>query len=504
MIKKSIKFLFIQSEHENIGIEYLSANLKEAGHKVHLLFFPKPFDNVSVKFFKSNSKKENFLIKQKIKKIQPDIVAFSPFSSQYQWSIQKAKFIKNIFPQIFTLFGGVHINSVPNIVIKNNYVDGLIIGEADQTIVDFANNFKTKKLYKTKSLWIKKDNKIIKNIMSTLPTDLDALPFPDKQIFYDQIPKSLQKISYVIMASRGCPFSCTYCSNNVYNKLYTGQKRLRFRSPQNIIQELTKAKTKYNFDRVEFMDDVFAIDQDRLIKVLKLYQKHIHKPFSCFLHPQFVNENMIKLLKQSNCFWLKMGVQSANENYRKKYLNRLETNQDLIRIAKLCHKYHLNFSFDHIFNLPKETKLHLIEAVKLYNLCTPSIVNFGSLIYLPKTDIINYGLQENIINKKDVRNIEQGIDPVGQSSNVSRLIHQSKHNQKINISAFSLLFIFTSISPRLVDYLMKIKFYNIDKTIPNIVIIFFKIISKIKANQFYLYSSVIKSTVLYSLKNFHN
>ena len=289
MIKKSIKFLFIQSEHENIGIEYLSANLKEAGHEAYLLFFPKPFDNVSVKFFKSNSTKENQIIKNKILKYRPNVIAFSPFSSQYQWSIQKAQFIKKNFPKLFTLFGGVHINSVPNIVIKNNYVDGLIIGEADQTIVDFANNFKTDKIFNIKSLWIKDKNKIIKNPISKLPTDLDKLTFPDKKIFYDQIPKSLQKTSYVIMASRGCPFSCTYCSNNVYNKLYAGQKRLRFRSPKNIIDELIQAKTKYSFDRVEFMDDVFAIDEDRLTKVLKLYQKHINIPFSCFLHPQFVN-----------------------------------------------------------------------------------------------------------------------------------------------------------------------------------------------------------------------
>jgi len=494
------KFLFIQSEHENIGVEYLSAALKLAGFEVDLLFFPKQFDNGSIKLFVSDEKKENSQILTKIKEYKPNIVCYSPFSSQYFWATKKAKFIKSKFPEIFNLFGGVHVNSVPEVVIKNKIVDGILVGEGDYTIVEFAKKFNKKTYYGMKSFWGKKKNKLIKNNISCLPKDLDILPYPDKELFYTKIPKSLQDSSYVIMGSRGCPFACTYCSNNVYQELYKGQNRLRFRSPENIIKELEEAKKRYTFDRVEFMDDVLTIDQDRLGKLLKIYHRRINLPFSCFLHPQFVTEKMIKMLKTKGCFWLKMGVQSANEDFRKKYLNRFESNEELIRISKLCHKYKLRFSFDHIFNLPGESKADLIEAVKLYNLCKPSIINFGSLIYLPKTKIIKYGLEEKIINSRDVWLINRGKDPVFQSSNINRLSCQSKHREKVNISAFSFLFILTTITPKFfIDFLLSIKFYDISITINSFILIIFKTISKIKARQFYIYYGVLKNLVIYTL-----
>jgi radical SAM superfamily enzyme YgiQ (UPF0313 family) len=493
-----IKLLFLQSEHENIGIEYLSAALKDAGHEVKLLFIFKPIDGSTLKIFKLDKDVENKKIFKTIDNFKPDVVCFSPFTTQYLWSIEKAKFIKKNFPNVFNLFGGVHVNSVPEVVVKNIYVDGILVGEADKTIVEFADKFKSKKYFLMQSFWGRKDNKIIKNGVSLLPKNLNVLPFPDKELFYSQLPLNFFDSSYVVMGSRGCPFACTYCSNNVYQDLYRGQNRLRFRDPKNVIEELVEAKKKYNFKRIEFMDDVLTIDYIRLKELMNIYVKKVDLPFSCFLHPKFVTEKMIKMLRDSGCYWLKMGVQSANEKYRSKYLNRGESNEKIIEVAKLCNKYKLRFSLDHIFNLPGESKNDLIEAVNLYNECRPTIINSGSLIYLPKTKIIEYGLKEKIINKRDVEMINEGKDPISLSPNVNRFSLQSKHREDVNISAFSLLFILVTILPKsYINYLLKIKFYNISYNINLLVLIFFKVISKIKARQFYIYLSVLNGLVYF-------
>jgi len=495
MISKKPSFLFIQSEHENIGIEYLSAALKKANFSVNLLFIPKPFDNTSIHFsVKKNS--ENQQILKTLKTLHPDVICFSPFSPEYLWATQKAKFIKTHFKSVFILFGGVHVNSVPKFVIKDKSIDGLIIGEADYSLIEFAKNFYSEKLFTSPSLWLKKGRQIIKNPLSPLPTDLDTLPFPDKGIFYEQIPVPLRNYSYVVMGSRGCPFNCAYCSNNVYQKLYHNQKRLRFRSPKNIIEELKLAKTLYPFRIVEFMDDVLTIDESRLLALLKLYRSHIKLPFTCFLHPQLVTPKSIRFLKKSGCFWLKIGVQSANEKYRRDFLNRNESNADLIRVSKLCHQYGLTFSFDHIFNLPGETEDHLIEAVKLYNLCRPTIINFGSLIYLPKTDIINFGLQYKIISKDDVLKINYGRDPVTHLNNARLFSYQYSGQKSINLSGFSLLFTFITLFPRpIINLSLKLKLYRLN--IPNPVLIFFKILSKFKSGQGFIYLEVFKSAFYY-------
>lgn len=492
------KFLFIQPENENIGIEYLSASLKKNNILVDLLFLPRPFNNVAIHFIPNQHKTDIQKIYKKIEITKPDIICFSPFTSQYLWTIKQACLIKKKYPKLTILCGGVHINSVPTEVIKNKYIDAIIIGEADLQIVEFAKYYYSPKLLKLPSVWIKRQGKLYKNPILPLVKNIDSLPFADKDIFYSQIPRSLRDTTYMIMGSRGCPFSCSYCSNNVYKKLYSGQNRLRFRSPENIITELQQAKDKYNFRMVEFFDDVLTINESRLKKLLSLYRRQINLPFTCYLHPQLVTQDIINLLKKSGCRWLKLGVQSANENYRKKYLQRYETNNDIIRASRWCNQYHLPFSLDHIFNLPGETEENLIEAVKLYNASRPTVINFGTLIYLPGTEIINHGLKFKNITVKDVKNINLGCDPVAHMSNIELFSHQSRHNRQINISVFAALFMIITIIPGVIpNLLIRLKIHRLNFRIPQFVLVFLKILAKIRARQIYLYLYFFKTFTYY-------
>jgi len=485
------KVLFIQKEFENIGIEYLSANPKKNNHQVDLVFFPFPISDI----------KENKIISQKISEYKPDIIAFSPFTSHYQWSLSKSRYIKSKYSAIFTLFGGVHVNSVPEMVIKEKPIDGIIIGEADENIVTFANTFKTD-YTKTPSLWYKNKHKIYKNPLSKLIEDLDKLPFPDKELFYSKMPSGLTSLPYTAMGSRGCPFACTYCSNNIYQKLYLGQKRLRYRDPAKIVDEISTAKNKYHFKRVEFSDDVLAVDLKRLAKLTRLYKRKVNLPFACFFHPQLVNKKTITYLKQGGCDWLKLGLQSANEEYRHKYLNRHETNLQVLKVSQLCHQLKLGFSFDHIFNLPFETSQDLIEAVSFYNQCRPSIVNFGGLMYLPKADIIKHGLASGDIQKKDLPAINNGSHKLSRQYNVPWYSYKQA-DKTTNTSIFMLLFILITLLPqKIISLLMKLQVYRFPFPVPNYIIVPLKIISKLVSGQIYLYKDGIRQRIIQFLASF--
>jgi radical SAM superfamily enzyme len=496
---KKPRFLFIQPENENLGVECLCASLKKNKYEVDLLFLPEQYHSMAFHIFSNSYSDSKDQIRAKIESYKPDIVCFSPFSSQYVWATEQAKLIKSKFKNMFIMFGGVHVNSVPNIVIENKYVDAMIVGEADYQIIEFAKNFYKPSLVKVESLWIKKNGKTYKNKLAALESNLDKLPMADKEIFYKQMPHQVHEEGYLIMGSRGCPFQCAYCSNNVYQKLYAGQKRLRFRSPENIIEELKYAKKHYKPKMVDFFDDVLTINEPRLRALMKLYRRHIDIPFTCYLHPQLVTDKIIKLLAKSNCCWLKLGVQSANENYRKTCLNRYETNADIIKVAQLCHKYHLAFSFDHIFNLPGETEADLVEAVKLYSACHPTIINFGSLIYLPGTDIVRLGVKHKILTLKDVDKINHGINLVYGLANIDLISYQYKNNHVGNISVFGLLFMMITTLPTfVVNYLLKIKIYKMKRRVPQFVLVIFKVLTKIRAKQLYIYRYVFKTIFYYT------
>ncbi len=98
-----LKYLFIQPEFENIGLEYLSAVLKQEGHSVELLFIPKPFSNTAFNLFRESETVENQAIEKAMQSFRPDIVGFSPFTSYFRWAVAKAEFIKSLFSDIFIL-----------------------------------------------------------------------------------------------------------------------------------------------------------------------------------------------------------------------------------------------------------------------------------------------------------------------------------------------------------------------------------------------------------------
>ena len=87
--------------------------------------------------------------------------------------------------------------------------------------------------------------------------DLDNLPFPAKDLFYQRLPGLAR--TYTATTSRGCPYKCTYCYNAVMLPIYRSQGRwLRQRSVDNVIEELTWAKKSFHPRHFLFMDDVFA------------------------------------------------------------------------------------------------------------------------------------------------------------------------------------------------------------------------------------------------------
>ena len=110
-------------------------------------------------------------------------------------------------------------------------------------------------------------------------------------------------------------------------------------------------------------------------------------------HPSFLILDIAKLLKKSGCYFLLFGIQSASETVRKNILNRFESNAQIAQAAQNCHEAGLQFSIDHIFNIPTEGIKEYKQAVKFYYSLHPSVINAYWLQYFPKTEIVNIALK---------------------------------------------------------------------------------------------------------------
>jgi len=201
--------------------------------------------------------------------------------------------------------------------------------------------------------------------------------------------------------------------NNYYKKLYKGQKIVRQRSVKHVIEELKIAKKTYKIRSVYFVDDVFGINMDYVRKFFSEYRKHIRIPFKIISHPAVINDEMIKILKQSGCFNIEMGIQSMCAETRRNVLKRYETDETIKRAVEILEKNKIRYTLHHIFGLPNDDYPKLLQAAEFYcklKYCTK--IDCYWLSYFPKTEIIDISRKLGLINSKDIKRIEEGEEPM--------------------------------------------------------------------------------------------
>ncbi len=213
------KVAFICPGYESLGIEYLSANLKMNGLESKLFLDPILFSESG--FLNNNFLGSIFSFKKRILKTiidyQPNLICFSVITDNYKWACDWAREIKK-YISTSIIFGGIHPTSVPERVILEPFVDYVCIGEGDIAIVELAQACRDRKnTASIQNIWAKQEGLIFKNEVRPLIYDLDTLPFPDKEFYYSQAP--IFNDGYLASTSRGCPFKCAYCCNNVYHSI---------------------------------------------------------------------------------------------------------------------------------------------------------------------------------------------------------------------------------------------------------------------------------------------
>ncbi|KPK42874.1 MAG: hypothetical protein AMJ78_01005, partial [Omnitrophica WOR_2 bacterium SM23_29] len=253
-----MRVLFVFRNAEWLGIEYLSAVLRKAGHKTELLFDPGAGDIEYKLFFLKTQKiiRKRFL--QVARQFKPDLFCFSILTNLFPWCKETMRFLKSHFPDVPIIAGGLHPTMFPDVVIDVPEIDMICIGEGEDALLELCDSMEDGSRRKDiMNIWFKEDGKVIKNPLRPLRQNLDELPFPDKDLFYRY---GCFRGRIYVMTGRGCPYSCSYCFNHSYRQLYKDAgKYVRQRSVDNCIEELIYYKSKYKIDEIFFYDDTFTL-----------------------------------------------------------------------------------------------------------------------------------------------------------------------------------------------------------------------------------------------------
>jgi radical SAM superfamily enzyme YgiQ (UPF0313 family) len=342
-----ILFLARNIEHEGpIGIMYLSAMLKQHGHKTKLI------------------ETESTNLCEQIEDFSPDLLAYSVTTGLHKYYLSLNKKIKNKF-KIPSIFGGPHPTYFPEI-IKEEGVDIICIGEGELAFAELADKMeKHSDITKIKNLYVKKGNKIFKNDVRPLIQNLDEIPFADRELLYEFKPKLKNYPITFFMASRGCPYTCPYCFNPTLARIYKSKGwRIRRRSVNNLIEEIKSVMSKQKLQFIQFVDSIFITDEKWLEEFSEIYSKEIGIPFYCHVRANLVNKKIVKLLKKAGCASVGMGIESGDDEIRNKILKRNMSREQIINACKLFKEVGIKISSQNMFGLPGgsfESDLKTIE-----------------------------------------------------------------------------------------------------------------------------------------------
>ncbi len=399
---------FVYRGYESIGIQMLSAGLRRAGHETRLHFDPLLFNDMllsNARLARLFSHRDDLI--RSVVQYAPGVVCFSCVTFDYAWARSMAAEIKSVLPGVRTVFGGIHVTSMPDAVLAQPGVDYIIIGEADEALVELVNALESG----TPTEGIANVGKAggVVNPPRPFIQNLDALPFADKELYYNVHP--LFRIGYTIISGRGCPNNCSYCHNNIQRRLYGAKDYLRRRSVGSVIAELELAKKTVAPFIIRFSDDNLCYDINWLRAFADEYPRRVGIPFWCFVHPGSATEATIETLKRAGCIEVQMGVQTLEEDVRRNVIKRSESKAQIAAAIDGFRAAGIRISTDFIMNLPGHNEDSAVEASQFFAAHPPNRIHTFWLTYFPSLDITQYAVEHGIVSPDIVEKQSEGASP---------------------------------------------------------------------------------------------
>lgn len=412
LFDEAMNVTFVALGSEQLAISLLSAIAKRDGHKVGLAFSASLFHdrfNLEIptlgRFFDDRSD-----VIEAIKEQKPDVLAFSVLTATYQWSLSIAREAKELFPNVKTIFGGVHISAVPDLVIAQPEVDYVISGEGEVAFPKILDHIKdgNSQTPIPNTRYKLTNGTIIKGVQVGFNQDINSLPHFDKPLWEEHIRIGDM---YLTMATRGCPFTCSFCFNNFFHRLPEERsgKYVRTRSVDHMMEELLIAKKRYKLLCVDFQDDVFTVSKPWMKEFLPRFKKEINVPFQVLTHPRYMDAEIAGWLKEAGCEWVQMGVQSMHEDY-KKQIQRYEKGDHVVRALEVMNKAGLSPKVDHMFGLPGEPMEAQEIARKVYAEQSPKRIQTFWTCFLPGTDMLKEGIRDGVVSPEQEARLNNGED----------------------------------------------------------------------------------------------
>lgn len=342
-----------------LGLLYLAANLEKNGYSVRI----NDLSGIPEKDWKIG---------------KADIYGTTIYAPTVSISERIAKICKTINPYSKIVAGGAHPTAIPKQM--SNDFDIIGIGDGEEIILDIANDYPNNKRF------YKKD----------LERNLDIYPNPAYHLvdLFSYKRKFEGKQAITILTSRGCPYSCAFCG------LPEQHKKMKYRTPENVTEEIKSIQKKYGINKFNFQDDTFTVNKSRLYKMLKLFEP-LEIGFRAHGRSGLDTlEDYVKL-KEAGCNVVAWGIESGSQKILN-LMNKQTTvkyNEEVIKMAKDVGLLTRAFF---ILGFPGEDKQTIKETKEFIERTNPDQYFVSNFVPYPGTDVWNnpkkYGITKIYTN----------------------------------------------------------------------------------------------------------
>jgi anaerobic magnesium-protoporphyrin IX monomethyl ester cyclase len=383
-----IAFVYLNNEKfVNQGAGYVASTILEAEYDLDF------FDSMYIPVKEINDK---------LRIGNYTLILMSAATLSYPQVLELVRLIREWNKEIIILLGGVHVIVVKGKILEEcpdlNYI---CAGEGEDFILEFLDKLNCgESVLDVPNLGYRTDSGIKINSIRP-PTDLTKLC----RFHYDLFdPFSItQPYPYpgfcYVYATRGCPYSCTYCCNTRYLELYKGQY-LRLRDIDSILFDLRTVRDDYGARFLFFGDEMVIFNEKFVTELFTRIHNEIGLPYGCMARVERITPSIVELFKVTGCGYVGMGVECGDEEFRKKYLNRYMTNEQIINAFRMLKKIPgIKLTSYNMTGYPVANDTELLEKTREFNkLLAPDILQITTFYPFPGTKLYEYCFERNLLD----------------------------------------------------------------------------------------------------------
>jgi len=305
----------------------------------------------------------NTAVVKKLRERGCKYIGLSTYTTDYTFTGNLIRKIRHELPDATIILGGVHVTLRPQDPFTSGLpVDIVVLGEGEYPLLDIVRG--ELPLDEIKGICFLKDGALTRNEPRPLSEDLKHLPIPA----YDKIDMDFYLrprkagIRYLVMScvhiftGFGCPFSCTFCASASLYKALGSQKVVRYKTIDQVLQEIRYLKEHYGVESLDILDDTFTLNRNRVLEFCQRYSDEgMRMPWAAETRANLVTEDLVRSMRECGCCQLDFGVEAATQEA----LDRIKkgiTIEDTCRAFDICRREGMRTGANVLLNTNGETE----------------------------------------------------------------------------------------------------------------------------------------------------